>query len=182
GAELRVEVRERLIEQEDRRLAHHRARERDALALAAGELARLALEQMADAEKPGGPVDLLPERRSLDMLRLQRERDVVENGHVRVERVALEDHCDLPRARRQIVHNLAADQELAGARRLEARDHAQHRRLAAARRAQEHEELAVARRQIDAVHRGDLAVKFLDPARLYRCHKTFNRLIKKEAP
>ena len=47
---LRVEVGQRLVEQEDLRLAHQRAAHRDALALAAGELARLAVEQMIDLQ------------------------------------------------------------------------------------------------------------------------------------
>ena len=42
--QLRVEVRERLVHQERLRLAHDRAAHRDALALAAGELRRLAVE------------------------------------------------------------------------------------------------------------------------------------------
>ena len=54
-AQLGVEVRERLVEQEDLRLADDRARERDPLALAAGELARLAVEQAADAEQVRRP-------------------------------------------------------------------------------------------------------------------------------
>jgi hypothetical protein len=39
--QLRVEVRERLVHQEDLRLAHDRAAHRDALALAAGQLTGL---------------------------------------------------------------------------------------------------------------------------------------------
>src|SRR5207245_1978828 len=39
-AQLRVEVRERLVHEEDLRLAHDRAPHRDALALTAGQLAR----------------------------------------------------------------------------------------------------------------------------------------------
>ena len=46
-AQLGVEVRQRLVEQEHIRIAHDRAAHRDALALAAGELARLAVEQLA---------------------------------------------------------------------------------------------------------------------------------------
>ena len=49
-AQLRVEVRQRLVEQEHRRLAHDRAAHRDALALAAGERARLAVEERAELE------------------------------------------------------------------------------------------------------------------------------------
>ena len=63
-AQRRVEVRERLVHQERRRLAHDRAPERDALALAARELLRLALEQVAHLEDlrrvPHPLVDLAP--------------------------------------------------------------------------------------------------------------------------
>src|SRR5438128_1035335 len=38
GTQLRIEVRQRLVEQKHRRVADQRTRERDALALAAGEL------------------------------------------------------------------------------------------------------------------------------------------------
>ena len=48
-AELGVEVGERLVHQEHGRLAHDRATERDALALAAGQLLRLAVEQACRA-------------------------------------------------------------------------------------------------------------------------------------
>ena len=52
-AQLRVEVRERLVHQEDARLADDRAAHRDALALAARELRRLALEVVGQAEQLG---------------------------------------------------------------------------------------------------------------------------------
>ena len=54
-AQLRVEVRERLVHEEHLRVADERAAERDALALPARELARLALEQrpeLAAARRP----------------------------------------------------------------------------------------------------------------------------------
>ena len=61
-AQRRVEVRERLVHQERGRLADDRAAERDPLALTAGELLRLALEQRAELEDLGclahAPVDL----------------------------------------------------------------------------------------------------------------------------
>ena len=58
-AQLGVEVGQRLVEQEHARVAHDGAAERHALALAAGELARLALEQLADAEDVGRLLDAL---------------------------------------------------------------------------------------------------------------------------
>ena len=54
-----IQIGQRLIQQRIRRLAHQRARQRHPLALAAGKLARPALQQMADTEKPRGPLDLL---------------------------------------------------------------------------------------------------------------------------
>ena len=59
-AELGVEVGERLVEQEQAGVAHDGAADGDPLALAAGQLARQALEQMADAEHGGGAVDPAP--------------------------------------------------------------------------------------------------------------------------
>ena len=55
-AQLRVEVRQRLVEQEHRRLAHDGAAHRHALALAAGERARLAVEVRAELEDLGRPL------------------------------------------------------------------------------------------------------------------------------
>ncbi len=50
-AQLGVEVGERLVHEEDRRLAHDRPRQRDALALAAREVPRAAVEQVRDLER-----------------------------------------------------------------------------------------------------------------------------------
>ena len=49
-AELGVEVGERLVEQEHGGIAHQGAADRDALALAAGELVRPAVEQLLDLQ------------------------------------------------------------------------------------------------------------------------------------
>src|SRR5205823_13434274 len=57
---------------------------------------------------------------------------------------------------------VALEQDPPGVRLLEARDHAQARRLAAAARAEQREELALADRERDVVHRGNLAEAFTD--------------------
>ncbi len=49
-AQLGVEVGQRLVEEEHLRIAHDGAAHGDALALAAGELARIALEQLFEAQ------------------------------------------------------------------------------------------------------------------------------------
>ena len=53
GAELGVEVRQRLVEQEHVDVAHQRPADGDALALAAGELRRTALQERLDLQKLG---------------------------------------------------------------------------------------------------------------------------------
>ena len=56
-AQLGVEVRQRLVEQEDVGIAHDGAADGDALALAAGERLGLALEIVGEPQHRGGAVD-----------------------------------------------------------------------------------------------------------------------------
>ena len=162
-AQLQVERAERLVEQQRLRPVDDRAGERDALALAAGELPRLAAavalepherERLARAPAPLGPRHLLHAEPVLD---------VVLHGHVREERVVLEDRVDVARVGRQLRDVLAAELDAALVRLLEARDHAQRRRLAGAGRAEHGEELAAPDLQVDAVDRGDVAVALAQP-------------------
>ena len=67
-------------------------------------------------------------------------------------------------------HDVAADQDVAIRRLLKAGDHAQQRRLAAARRPQQDEELALLRGQVDAVDGDDIAEMLADPPGLDCMH------------
>ena len=154
-AKLRVEVRERLVHEEDLWLAHDRAPHRHALALAAGQLARLSVEVVDQADDARRLLDPPPGFRLRHLPHPQREPDVLRNRHVWVQRVVLEDHRNVARARRQVVHDALADPDLAVRDLLETRDHAQRRRLAATGRADEHDELAVLDREVEV---GDGAV------------------------
>ena len=143
-AQLGVEVGERLVHQEGLRVAHDRAPHRHALALAAGEVGRLALQVRAELEDLGRLVDLLLDLGLADLRQLEREAHVLAHGHVRVQRVVLEDHRDVAIARRELVDALAADDQLAVGDVLQAGDHPQRRRLPAAGRTDEDHELAIA--------------------------------------
>ncbi len=77
------------------------------------------------------------------LLDAQAEGDVLVDGEVRIERVALEHHGDVAVARGHVVDDAVADHDAALADVLETREHAQRGRLPAARRADEHHELAV---------------------------------------
>ncbi len=142
-AQLGVEVRERLIQQEGLRLADDGAAQGDALALAAGELARLALEQRPQLEDVCRLLDATVDLRLRRAAHPQAEGEIVEHGHVRVERVGLEDHGDVAVARGHVVDHLVADPDRAFAELLESGQHAQRRRLAAAGRTDHDHELRV---------------------------------------
>ena len=101
-AQRRVEVGERLVEQEHLRVAHDGAADGDALALAAGELRRLAVEQVLDLQDFARASRTLASISALGGLRqLQPEGHVVVDVHVRVERVGLEHHGDAALGRRR---------------------------------------------------------------------------------
>ena len=145
AAQLLVERGERLVEQQHARPLDQRARERDALALAAGELMRLApLEAFEPHERQhlgNARGDLLLRQAVL----LQPEGDIARDGEMRKQRVALEHHVDRPPVRRHAGQILAVEQDAARVRRLEAGEHAQQRGLAAAGRPEQREELALDR-------------------------------------
>ena len=107
-----------------------------------------------------------------DALHAQPERDVLEHVHVREERVGLEHHVDVPLGRRHVRDVAAAQQDAAAARLLEARDHAQRRRLAAARGAEHREELALVDLEGDVVDGDDVVEALrhrLEDDRFGRC-------------
>ena len=140
--ELRVEVRERLVHQVDGRVADNRARQGDALLLAAGELRRFSRQQLgqADARRRFAhpPIDL----GGLDAAGAQRKGDVVEDGEMRIQRVVLKDHRDVAARRLELVDAAIADPDFTGVERFESGQQPQQRRLAAARRPEQDEALA----------------------------------------
>ena len=162
-AQLQVERAERLVEQQHRGQVDERARERDALALAARELARLGLRAVREAHE----LEHLPHAaRDLglcDLLAAQAEGDVLEEREMLEERVALEHRVDVAAVGRHVLDGLALEQDVALVGLLEARDHAQRRRLAAARRAEHREERPLRDVEVEALDRV-LVAEALDDA------------------
>jgi type 1 glutamine amidotransferase len=174
-AQLRVQVRERLVEQKGLRLPDDRAPDRDALPLPARQGPRPAVEQLLDAEDAGGllhpavdllaflaglfPVGVRDEKaegvveRGVLAAQQQAERHVLIHRHVWVQGVVLEDHGDVAVFRGDAVDDAVADADGAGGDVLEAGDHAQGGALAAAGGADEDDELAIVDLQGDVVDR-----------------------------
>ncbi len=139
-------------------MVHERASERDALLLSTGELPGLALREAGEPDELEHLRDAAPELALWHTLPLEPEADVVLDGHVREERVALEDRVHVPLVRRKADHVLVAEEDAALRRLLEAADHPQRRRLPAAGRSEQREERAAGNLDRDPVD-GDGAVE-----------------------
>ena len=100
NAQSSVQVRQRLVHQEHDRVAGDRARQRHPLPLTATQLARPSLQERGESEHVGNFADTLANPVRGRRARLQGERDVVAHAHVGIQRVILEDHGDVPVARR----------------------------------------------------------------------------------
>ena len=113
NAQLGIEVRERLVHEEDGRFTDDGASKRDTLALAAGEFLGLAIEQILELDRLcrflHPPLDL----RLGHLPQLEAERQVLTNRHVRVQGVALEDHRDIAILGRHIVDHPVTDPQRA---------------------------------------------------------------------
>ena len=92
GAQLGVEVRQRLVEQEHVDILDQRAADGDALALAAGELRRAAVEQRLDLQELRCPGDAPLDLGAVEPLRRQPELQVSAHRLGRIERIGLEHH------------------------------------------------------------------------------------------
>ena len=142
-AQLGVEVRERLVEEEYRRIAHDGAPHRHALALAAGEFARAALEQAVQLQNARRFFHALLNMAFAHAADFQPPGYVLLHAHVRVEGVVLEHHRDAPVFRLHLGDALAVNPDIPGRHALQPRHHAQQRRFAAAGRADHHDKLPV---------------------------------------
>src|SRR5882762_3429081 len=157
GPELSVEVGKRFVEQEYGRLADDGAGQCDALPLTSGKLARFAIEERANTQKRGRPLDFLFVQFFLYVLGLQRKGNVFVDREVRIERIALEDHSDATLTRREIVDDLAADEDFAGRRRFQPGDHPQESRFSGARGPEENQKLAFASLKVHVVDGSELS-------------------------
>src|SRR5262249_31637399 len=139
------------------------AGDRDALALAAGELAGMALCPSGETDALEHRPDPLVAGAARDPLRREPEREGPPHGEVRPEREVLEHDRDAsPLGRRQdrpvAARDLAGEADAPARGRGEPHDESQHAGLAAARGAEERDRLARSDGQREPVERGPIAV------------------------
>ena len=160
GAQLGVEIGQRLVEQEHFGPDHQGAGQGHPLLLAAGKLARIAPGEVGQSDE----IDRLGDaRRGLaarNPAPPQAEGDVVEHRHEGEQGVVLEDDAEIAPPRRQGIDRLAADAHFPFVERREAGDQAQGRRLAAAAWAEQAGEAAGRGGEADPLHRPQIVIPF----------------------
>ena len=152
-AQLQVEGRKRLVEQQHAGLGRQRTGQRHALLLAARELGGPAAGKPLEPHHGQGLGNPDADLRRRPLAHLEPEGDILRDVQMGKQRIALEHRIDRPLLRREGGHILRADADAARRRRLEAGDEAKQGRLAAARGAQQGEELVVADRHADRLQR-----------------------------
>ncbi len=171
GAQLRIEIRKGLIEQEHARLLDKGTAQSHTLRLPAGKLFRQAIKQGLDFENARDIVDCLLDLGLGNTGNLEAESKIAAHLHMRIKRIVLEHHGDGALAGRQVVDALVSDEDFTAGDFLQPRHHAQRGGFGAAGRADEDHELAVLDFEIDAVHGLEAAaIDFFEIFKLNACH------------
>src|SRR5215813_8385099 len=142
--DLGVQIRKGFIEEQDVGVQDEGPGQRDALLLAAGELAGVAVGQAREIDLAQALGQPARDVRRRQLAQLEAVGDVRGHRHVRPQRIVLEDHADVACVRRQVVDAALAEPDLAAVGPVEAGDESQQRRLAAPRGPEQREQLAVA--------------------------------------
>jgi len=161
-SELQVQSPERFVEEQHLGVVAQRSGDGDALHLSTGELGGPATLEGGELDE-GKDVRHAPDDLVLgDLAHLEPIGDVVEDRHVRKERIALEHGVDVALVGFAIGHVLAAQQDFPGRGLLEAADHTQRRGLTGARGAQYREELALEHVEVEVPHHMVVSVELVD--------------------
>ena len=147
------------------------AAERDALLLTARKRLRLSRKVHLDTQNARGFLDADVDLLFGHLSQFQTERHVVVNGHVRIQRVVLEHHRDIPVFRRDVVDQAAVDVEFAVRNFFQPRDHAEGGGFTAAGRPDEDDKFLIFDIQIEIRYGGDAGrINFIDVLQLQTCH------------
>ena len=155
-AQLCIQVGERLVHQQDLGLHDQGARQRDALLLSAGELARGSITVARQVDQVQHPVDAFGNCALTQPLHVESIGDVLVNREMRKECIALKDHGHVALVRRQRIDLTSIQKDLARGGKLEPGQHAQRGRLPTARRTQQRDQLSFLDLEVHIVNRSDL--------------------------
>ena len=109
-AQLRIEVRKRLIEHKHPGITHDSAANGHTLPLAAGELLRFTIQQVRELQRFGHHFHLATDLRFRHFIHFQPIAHILRHRHVRIERIGLKNHRHAAAGGDHIVHHLIANQ------------------------------------------------------------------------
>jgi hypothetical protein len=155
-------VAERLVEEDDARVAHERAADRDPLLRSARQPAHILVGDFRELQQRHDLRDALRRLGAGDAANPQRKGDVLAHRHPRVEGVILEHHRNIAGAGRELRDRLVVEINLPFGQVLDAGKHLERRALAAAGRAEERQHLALRARQVEIPDRLDRPVPLPD--------------------
>ena len=157
-AQLEIQRRQRLVQQQHLRLEHQRPGNRGALALPAGKLARLLVGMRLHLNQRQHLLDLRIDLRLGAMADLQPEGDVLPHRHVGEKRIILKYGIDFANIRRLVGDVHSVQQNPPAVRTFKAGQHPQQRGLATAARTQNREDFTSIDCQGDVIDRFERAV------------------------
>ena len=108
-SEFSVEVRKWFVEEEDFRITYDSSSYSDSLSLSTGESLWFSIQKSFDVKKLCSLSDSLVDFFLREFSDFETECHVVINGHVRIESIVLEYHCDVSVFWRNVVHDLSVD-------------------------------------------------------------------------
>ena len=166
-AQVFVERGERLVEQQDARLDGQRAGQCHTLLLTARQLARIAFRECVHAHHLEHLHGLASGVTTRDAVGFETVGDIGGDGHMRKQRVVLEDDADAALARREAVHALSANMHFALGLHLQTGKNAQQGAFAAARRTEQCNQFACGYVEVDVFDHRHGAEAMPDAAHLH---------------
>ena len=120
-----VQVGKRLIQQEYGRITDHGASKSHPLPLSAGQFFWLTVQQVFQVKDLRRLMYTTVDLRLVFLTKIQPKRDILIYIHMRIERIVLEYHRNIPILRRHLIHQAVSDIYLALRDCLKPRDHTQ---------------------------------------------------------
>ncbi|MDQ1131020.1 hypothetical protein QE381_003148 [Microbacterium sp. SORGH_AS 888] len=142
GAKSRIQCVERLVEQHHRRLRGERTRYRHALTLTTRQFVRHPVGKVVEVHQGEQAPDIRVLRRPAGAHAAQAIGDVGRDAQPGEQRALLGDETDAATVRGHVGEVATTRQDTTGGQRVQPRDHAQQRGLAAPRRPQHRDDLA----------------------------------------
>ena len=147
-----VQTGERLVDEQQARPSHHRPRELNDLLLTGAQLFRAPFEKVGDPGGSGLGLDARCDLRGRKTPDAQRKAHVAAHVHIGKEDVLLEDHCQVPLRRWDLVHPTTVEHHIARFRLLEPGDGTEDGGLPAAGWTEERHRFALFNTKGQGVH------------------------------